>query len=55
MNITQIPNDDSLDSIKIREGIIRDFYREWKEKKPSQSCRRTHEKVQYCITAIRNE
>ena len=30
--ITQIPNDDSLDSIKIREGIIRDFYREWKEK-----------------------
>ena len=36
MNITQIPNDDSLDSIKIREGIIRDFYREWKEKNPSQ-------------------
>lgn len=29
--ITQIPNDDSLESIKIREGIIRDFYREWKE------------------------
>lgn len=36
MNITQIPNDDSLDSIKVREGIIRDFYREWKEKNPSQ-------------------
>ena len=36
MNITQIPNDDSLDSIKIREGIIRDFYREWKEQNPSQ-------------------
>ena len=34
--ITQIPNDDSLDSIKVREGIIRDFYREWKEKNPSQ-------------------
>ena len=36
MNITQIPNDDSLDSIKVREGIIREFYREWKEKNPSQ-------------------
>lgn len=36
MNITQIPNDDSLESIKIREGIIRDFYREWKEKNPLQ-------------------
>jgi len=35
MNITQIPNDDSLDSIKVREGIIRNFYREWKEKNPS--------------------
>ncbi|MBR4836840.1 MAG: hypothetical protein IK004_00185 [Bacteroidales bacterium] len=36
MNITQIPKDDSLDSIKVREGIIRDFYREWKEKNPLQ-------------------
>ena len=36
MNITQIPNDDSLESIKIREGIIRDFYREWKENNPLQ-------------------
>lgn len=33
---TQIPKDDSLESIKVREGIIRDFYREWKEKNPSQ-------------------
>lgn len=55
MNITQIPNDDSLESIKIREGIIRDFYREWKEKMTVGIRRRTHEKVQYCITAIRNE
>ena len=36
MDITQIPKDDSLESIKVREGIIRDFYREWKEKNPSQ-------------------
>jgi hypothetical protein len=36
MNITQIPKDDSLESIKVRESIIRDFYREWKEKNPSQ-------------------
>ena len=36
MNITQIPKDDSLDSIKVREGIIRDLYREWKEKNPLQ-------------------
>ena len=36
MDITQIPKDDSLESIKIRESIIREFYREWKEKNPSQ-------------------
>lgn len=36
MDITQIPKDDSLESIKLREDIIREFYREWKEKNPSQ-------------------
>lgn len=36
MKKTIIPEDNSVDSIKIRERIIRDFYREWKEKNPSQ-------------------
>lgn len=36
MNMTQIPKDDSLESIKVREGIIREFYHEWKEKNPLQ-------------------
>ena len=36
MNKTLIPEDNSIESIKIREKIIRDFYREWKEKNPSQ-------------------
>ena len=36
MNKTLIPEDNSLESIKIREKIIRDFYREWKEQNPSQ-------------------
>lgn len=31
-----IPKDTTLDDIKRREQIIRDFYREWKEKNPSQ-------------------
>ena len=31
-----IPKGDTLDDIKQREQIIRDFYREWKEKNPSQ-------------------
>ena len=26
----------AVESIKIREKIIRDFYREWKEQNPSQ-------------------
>ena len=84
MEKTFIPEDNSVASIKIREQIIRDFYREWKERNPSQRKfnlslkeyinirmvsiyeltgigivkmtvgvrRRTHEKVQYCITAI---
>lgn len=34
--MTQIPKDDSLESIKVREGIIREFYHEWKEKNPLQ-------------------
>ena len=29
-----IPEDNSLESIKTREKIIRDFYREWKEQNP---------------------
>ena len=33
---TLIPEDNSIESIKKRENIIRDFYREWKEKNPSQ-------------------
>lgn len=36
MKKTIIPEDNSIESIKIRERIIRDFYREWKEKNPSQ-------------------
>ena len=36
MNKTLIPEDNSIESIKIREKIIRDFYREWKEQNPSQ-------------------
>ena len=34
MEKTLIPVDNSLECIKIREKIIRDFYREWKEHKP---------------------
>ena len=91
MNKTLIPEDNSIESIKIREKIIRDFYREWilmgakkvsiKKTKPGNKNqqpfermmimeydvafigrvkmtvgirRRTHEKVQYCITAIQS-
>ena len=36
MEKTFIPEDSSVASIKIREQIIRDFYREWKERDPSQ-------------------
>ena len=36
MEKTMIPEDNSVESIKVREQIIRDFYREWKEKNPSQ-------------------
>ena len=28
--------DNSIESIRVRERIIRDYYREWKEKNPSQ-------------------
>ena len=31
-----IPKGNTLDEIKQREQIIRDFYREWREKNPSQ-------------------
>ena len=31
-----IPEGNTLDEVKERERIIRDFYREWKEKNPSQ-------------------
>ncbi len=31
-----IPQGTSLEDIKTREKIIRDFYREWKERNPSQ-------------------
>ena len=31
-----IPEGNSVEEIKVREQIIRDFYREWKEKNPSQ-------------------
>ena len=36
MDKTQIPEDNSRESIKKREETIRDFYREWKEQNPSQ-------------------
>ena len=36
MKKTIIPEDNSVESIKVRERIIRYFYREWKEKNPSQ-------------------
>ena len=36
MKKTLIPMDNSIESIRVRERIIRDFYREWKEKNPSQ-------------------
>lgn len=36
MKKTIILEDNSVESIKVRERIIRDFYREWKEKNPSQ-------------------
>ena len=31
-----IPAGHTIEDIKTRERIIRDFYREWKEKNPSQ-------------------
>ena len=31
-----IPEGHTIEDIKTREQIIRDFYREWKEKNPSQ-------------------
>ena len=46
MEKTFIPEDNSVSSIKIREQIIRDFYREWKERNPSQR------KFNLCITSI---
>lgn len=36
MKKTIIPEDNSVESIKVRERVIREFYREWKEKNPSQ-------------------
>ena len=36
MKKTLIPEDNSIESIRVRERIIREFYREWKEKNPSQ-------------------
>ena len=36
MKKTLIPMDNSIESIRVRERIIRDYYREWKEKNPSQ-------------------
>ena len=36
MKKTLIPMENSIESIRVRERIIRDFYREWKEKNPSQ-------------------
>ena len=35
MKKTLIPEDNSVESIKSRERIIREFYREWKEKNPA--------------------
>ena len=71
MKKTLIPMDNSIESIRVRERIIRDFYREWKfesilimvydlayigkVKMTVGVRRRTKEKVQYCITAISNE
>ena len=34
-----IPEGHTIEDIKKREQIIRDFYREWKEKKPTQKGR----------------
>ena len=34
--LIMIPEGKALDDIKAREKIIRDFYREWKAKNPSQ-------------------
>lgn len=36
MNKVLVPTDNSIECIKIREKIIRDFYREWKEQNPLQ-------------------
>ena len=36
MKKTTIPMDNSIESIRVRERIIRDYYREWKEQNPSQ-------------------
>ena len=36
MSKYEVPEDNSLESIKEREKIIREFYREWKEQNPSQ-------------------
>lgn len=36
MKKTFIPEDNSIESIRMREQIIRDYYREWKEQNPSQ-------------------
>ena len=36
MKKTFIPEDNSIESIRMREQIIREFYREWKEQNPSQ-------------------
>ena len=36
MKKTFIPEDNSIESIRRREQIIRDYYREWKEQNPSQ-------------------
>ena len=35
-NLAMIPQGNNIEDIKEREKIIRDFYREWKEKNPSQ-------------------
>lgn len=36
MKKTLIPMDNSIESIRVRERIIRDYYSEWKEENPSQ-------------------
>ena len=33
---TMIPEGNSIEAIRVREQIIREFYKEWKEKNPSQ-------------------